>query len=355
MKTLIFPAGMPRAIAYLGECVQQRQSVIGASSLSNDSSREHYSEWEFLPYVNEVSFPASLASLLQRRAITEIFTASPVVWAVLKKLLPKVAPAVALLGESPATEMLAGYRSSTQVADRLWSHRDFLMLDGRVKPRMSRTAFTAMVHHANTIPGMCDHQKMLTLSEICRDTPVGDVVEIGSWWGKSAFILSYLARQYEIGNLLCVDPWSDSHLVQDDKLVDELSAELSAAEAHNVFLVNLLPYSGGSINYMKLPSVEGAARYRKQRVVATDEFGETAFTGKIALLHIDGNHEESAVEADVQAWAGLVVKGGWIVFDDYKWPYGDGPRCVADRYIGLQGDRVQSACFSGGALFVKAN
>ena len=102
-------------------------------------------------------------------------------------------------------------------------------------------------------------------------------------------------------------------------------------------------------------SVEGATRCRKQRVVATDEFGETTFTGKIALLHIDGNHEESAVEADVQAWAGLVVKGGWIVFDDYKWPYGDGPRCVADRYIGLQGDRVQSACFSGGALFVKAN
>ena len=358
MTTLIFPAGMPRAIAFLGECVKQRQSVVGASSLSNDPSREQYAEWQFLPYVNDASFTASLVALLQRCAITKIFTANPVVWGVLKELLPKVAPAVVLLGESPATEMLAGYRASKQVAGRLWAHRDFLMLDaqiGQAKPRMSETAFTAMVHHANTIPGMCDHQKMLTLSEICRDMPVGDVVEIGSWWGKSAFILAYLARHYAIGNLLCVDPWSDAHLVQDDKLVDELSAEMSAEEAHKVFVANLLPYSSGNINYIRLPSVEGAAKYRKQRSVATVEFGETAFAGKIALLHIDGNHEESAVEADLQAWADLVIEGGWIVFDDYKWPYGDGPRRVADRYVGLHRDRVQRAFFSGGALFVKAN
>ena len=94
-------------------------------------------------------------------------------------------------------------------------------------------------------------------------------------------------------------------------------------------------------------------QYRKERTVATDEFGETAFTGKISLLHIDGNHEESAVAADVNAWVDLVVEGGWIVFDDYKWAYGVGPKVIADRYLRTSAKGIDRAFFSGGALFVK--
>jgi len=353
MTTLIFPAGMPRAIAYMGDCVKQRKAIVGASSLVNDPCRDQYEEWEFLPYVNDKEFGYALSALLQRCAVTEVFTANPVVWDVLKGLLPKLAPTVSLLGESPAAEMLAGYRSSKQVADRLWENRDFLGLPASSKARMGRPAFNALVRHADVIPGMCDHQKMLVLSEIFRDTPAGDIVEIGSWWGKSAFILAYLARQYDVGNLLCVDPWSDAHLVQDDKLVDQLSAEVSAEEAHQVFLANLMPYSDGNINFLRLPSVEGAAEYRKHRTVQTDGFGTTAYKGSIAVLHIDGNHEHSAVAADTHAWADLVIDGGWIVFDDYKWPYGDGPKLAADGYLASGARSISSAFFSGGALFVR--
>jgi hypothetical protein len=152
---------------------------------------------------------------------------------------------------------------------------------------------------------------------------------------------------------LCIDPWTDAHLVQGDKLVDDLSAELSAEEAHTVFITNLLPYSRGDINFIRATSVEGAARYRANSTVETDTFGETRYAGRIALLHIDGNHEESAVAADMLAWGSLVLPGGWIVFDDYKWPYGDGPRVVADRFIESQSDRIGCAFYMGGALFVQ--
>jgi cephalosporin hydroxylase len=249
--------------------------------------------------------------------------------------------------------MLAGFRSSRRVSDGLWQSRDFLSLGAHGANRMHKEEFAALVHHTETIPGMCDHQKLLALSEVLRLAPKGDVVEIGSWWGKSAFVLAQNAYRYQVGSLLCIDPWSDSHLVQGDKLVDDLSAELSAEEAHAVFVTNLLPYSRGNINFIRATSVEGAARYRANSSVQTDAFGQTLYAGKIALLHIDGNHEESAVAADLEAWGSLVMAGGWIVFDDYRWPYGDGPRKVADRFIEEKKLKISWAFYMGGALFVQ--
>lgn len=344
---------MPRAVAFLNDCLKQNKGVVGASSLLQDPSRSQYPRWTHLPYVNQPNFAAALVDVIGRNGITQIYSANPVVWDVLKDALPIIAPNVELLGESPATEMLAGHRSSTQIANMLWQHRDFLAINDVACSRMRPEEFIALVRHADTIPGMCDHQKLLTLSEIFRLVPPGDVVEIGSWWGKSAFILAHLARRYRVGNLLCIDPWSDAHLVQNDKLVDDLSAEVSAEEAHQVFIANLLPYSNGNINFIRMPSVNGAESYRKNTYIATEAFGETQYVGRISVLHIDGNHAQHAVEEDTKAWAGLVTDGGWIVFDDYKWAYGDGPKTVADAFILRNMQNVDCAFFTGGALFVR--
>ena len=84
---------------------------------------------------------------------------------------------------------------------------------------------------------MCENEKLCDLYEILRLSPPGDIVEIESRWGKSAFILAKLATYYSIGRLLCVDPWSNQHLVQNDKkgLVYSGSADFSADEALTVF------------------------------------------------------------------------------------------------------------------------
>ena len=353
MTILIFPAGMPRAVAFLNDCLRQKKEVVGASSLLHDPSRGQYPTWAHLPYVNQPDFAEALVGVIEQNKINQIYSANPVVWDVLKGALPTIAPNVELLGESPAAEMLAGYRSSRLISDRLWQSRDFLSLGAQGAKRMQKEEFAALVHHAETIPGMCDHQKLLAISEVLRFAPKGDVVEIGSWWGKSAFILAHTAYRYQVGSLLCIDPWSDAHLAQGDKLVDDLSAEVSAEEAHAFFIANLLPYGRGNINFIRATSVEGAARYRANRNVQSAAFGETNYSGKISLLHIDGNHEESAVAADLQAWGSLVVAEGWIIFDDYKWPYGDGPRLVADRFLSERSAEISKAFFSGGALFVQ--
>ena len=69
------------------------------------------------------------------------------------------------------------------------------------------------------------------------------------------------------------------------------------------------------------------------------------------MLHVDGNHSYASAHADVAAWADLVMPGGWIVIDDYIWPYGDGPQRVGNEFLALNVTRIASAFVMGSALF----
>jgi hypothetical protein len=181
------------------------------------------------------------------------------------------------------------------------------------------------------------------------------LVEIGSWWGKSAFILLRLAQTYGIGRLYCVDPWSDAHLVQGGaaSVVDLVSTQYSAEEAFQVFLLNLRPYAHGDLSYLRCPSTEGAVRYRSGGTVKTPEFGSAKPAGAIALLHIDGNHSYACAKADIDAWTPAVTPGGWIIIDDYVWPFGDGPQRAGDEYLEAHADRIAVAFVTGSALFIR--
>jgi hypothetical protein len=71
------------------------------------------------------------------------------------------------------------------------------------------------------------------------------------------------------------------------------------------------------------------------------------------MLHVDGNHSYASAHSDVSAWADLVTPGGWIVIDDYIWPYGDGRQRVGDEFLASNVARVSSAFVMGSALCVQ--
>lgn len=352
---LIFPAGMPRALEYLADCEREQRKVIGASSLAYDPARQLYSDWLTLPYVNHETFPIELAQAIERADIGSIYSPNPVVWDYLNRMLATIAPGVVLQNSSPVDSELETYRVAKQRSASLLATTLPLAVDQSPKSNLTATEVAAFYLHAEAIPGMCDHEKLRALYEIARYCPSGDLVEVGSWWGKSAFILLRLAQTFGIGKLLCVDPWSDAHLVQDDKdsLVDVASAQFSAEEALGVFQMNLLPYSRGDVNYLRMPSTQGATFYLSTAEVQTSVFGKTTYAGQIALLHIDGNHSYENAKADVDAWSDLVIPGGWIVVDDYTWPFGDGPQRVGNEYLLSNSERISTAFVMGGALFIR--
>lgn len=350
---LIFPAGMPRALEYLQKCLKEGRPVIGASSLGYDPSQEKYPAWVHLPYVTDPSFDAVLKQAVVEFDIGEIYTPNIVVWNHLDQILQKLVPGVVLANASPVDEVLSGYRLALAKARHLAASQIPIASGIAPRPMPSDIELAALSRYADLIPGMCDDDKFHALLEIARHSVKGDIVEIGSWWGKSAFILARLARCFDIGRLLCVDPWANEHLIQGEKMVDSGSAQVSAEEAFTIFQIGLLPFNDHHMNYLRMPSVEGAKHYGSNRSVNTDAFGLTEYSGKISILHIDGNHAYEAAKADVQAWQGFVASGGWIIVDDYIWPYGDGPRKVGDELLEDIRPKVSTAFVMGTALFIQ--
>lgn len=350
---LIFPAGMPRSLAYLEQALAAGQSVIGASSLGHDPMRARYPNWIHLPYVTAPEFDAALRHAIVEFEIGGIFTPNPVVWDYLNRRIGEILPGVTLVNASPIAREVAPYHEALRFGTTLLDEPLALATTGTPKPAVSALELAALFRHAETIPGMCDHDKIRALCALFRHTPAGDVVEIGSWWGKSAFVLARLASCYGVGNLLCVDPWSNEHLIQKDErgLVDRVPVD--ADEALTVFQLNLLPYAHGTVNYLRLPSVDAAATYRHNAVVETQVFGQTRYTGHIAVLHVDGNHSYESARADMAAWADRVRPGGWIVMDDYLWPYGDGPQRTGDEFLATHLSLIELAFVMGSALFIR--
>lgn len=351
--TLIFPAGMPRSVAYLNKCKDEGRAVIGSSSLAYDPARELYPVWASLPYVTDPTFDEALQRLITEFDIGEVYTPNLVVWNYLEQHLSRLATGVMLANTSPVDEVLGGYRAALKKAKKFSEMPLPLSIAQAMHPMPSLIELAGMCRYADLIPGMCDDEKFHVLLEIARHSVKGDIVEIGSWWGKSAFILAWMAQHFQIGNLLCVDPWSNAHLVQKEKIVDSGSAKVDADEALNVFQIGLLPFNAKHINYLRMTSAEAALRYAEERVIISEYFGETQYAGKISILHIDGNHAYEAVKADIAAWGGFVTAGGWIIFDDYMWPYGDGPRIAGDAFLEIEGGRVETAFVMGGALFIR--
>lgn len=354
-KLLIFPGGMPRALAFRKQCELTGVETVGASSLAYDPAASQYAQWRFLPYVVSHDFPNALVDLIRACGITGIYTANPVVWDQLSMLLPKIAPDVRVVNPAPAAAEEAPYFEAKAAAQEMIGSPLPLATATRLRPAAAPLELAGILKMVDAVPGMCDNLKTAALCEVIRSAPDGDVVEIGTWWGKSALLLGLLARRYRVGPLLCVDPWSDGHLLQHDSLlVDGSSQRLSAQRAFEVFAMNLLPVACGTINFLRKPSVEAAASYARVPVVENPGFGRTQYAGSISILHIDGNHDLAAVQADIDAWGPFLnPAGGWVIFDDYRWPYGNGPRVVADRFCSVHQSSIASAFAIGGALFVQ--
>lgn len=352
---LIFPAGMPRSLDYLARCKRDGQAVIGSSSLAYDVSKVQYPDWAFLPYVNDPGFAQALQTLIGQRDIGGIYTPNPVVWSYLDKLLGELQSPVRLVNASPVHDEMSGYRAATAHARKTLAAPLPVACCGDIRPPLSELELATLYRHANVIPGMCDDEKISALYAIAQHSVRGDVVEIGSAWGKSAFVLARLARLYDIGKTLCVDPWQSDYVVQNDDggLVDNCIHQYDYDEALRVFEMNLLPYHAGDINYLRMPSVAAEQLYRNGLPVQSPSFGSTVYAGRVAILHIDGNHAYEAAQADIAAWAKHVLPGGWIIIDDYVWPYGDGPQRAGDEFLFHQLQHVASAFVMGTALFIQ--
>jgi hypothetical protein len=348
---LIFPAGLPASLSFRAEASGRGQAVIGASSLTFDPAAGAYEAWEHLPYVHDKSFAPRLAEVIARCGVTAIYAPHEVINGVLCDTLGEIAPGVRLIDANSARKEEQAYRDLLRRATEASAECWFNLSGGR--PQLTPIERAGVLRLVDTVSGMTDGDKIDAVIEAMAYAPTGDIVEIGSWWGRSAALMTILARRWAIGHVLCIDPWRNENLDQGVDVVDRASARQDADLAHHIFQVNLSPIANGALNFIRAPSTEAAQRYKPGLVVESETFGVTTYEGGIALLHIDGNHTYEQAAADARAWTPHVKPGGWIVFDDYVWVFGDGPRRVGDEYLAREAHRIELSFVIGTALFVR--
>ncbi len=332
MTILVFPSSLEASREYAIKAKRQNLNVVGASSIAHDPYAHDYSAWESLPFIHDDTFEGQLTSIITKHNIKAIYTPHAPSFLRLKQLsLP-----IDLVGESPCDQQMARVRSAFE--------------------RAQQNSFKAgLLEQAHHLYGECSAEKIQAFFHVFDDCPAGDVVEVGVFFGKSALMLNRLAQYYHIGATLAIDPWDCALSVQYDspQLIQDLSHQWDWDLVFKGFLMQAQGCHAGRFNYLRTSSIDAWENYRHSRIITTPEFGDTLYSGKIAVLHLDGNHDEQYIQQDFDLWSSALLPGGWIIIDDYDWSQGNGPKTVGDKVLSQWQERIQSHFVAGSALFIQ--
>jgi hypothetical protein len=351
--TLIFPCCVPAALAYAEAARQRGETVVAASSLAYDETAARYQTWFHLPSVYDSEFVPALNEAIRRHDIDRVFApVSSAHWKLARLAAAREIP-LQIIGDLPvqrhAREHGALMRES---ASRLAQVGDISGGDST----LGLIDVAAVLRRAMGFFGETDETKIAAMMAVFAHAPEGDVVEIGVLTGRSAIVLEMMARRHRTGAVLCIDPWAYAHSVQHESPTDlqEMVDIWDASVPFETFLVELLPMArAGAFNYLKMTSQDAHASWSASHRVCSPEFGETRYSGRIAVLHIDGNHDLAAVANDLALWLPHCQPGGWLILDDYFWLHGNGPRLAGDRLLTERADDIARAFVCGRALFVQ--
>ncbi len=351
MTVLVFPSSLEASGAFAGEAARWGRRVVGASSLETDPNAGLFDVWARLPFIGDPGFFDALQAIVAREGVTALFTPHAPSFHLLEHELPRRLPGLELMGPGPFRRQMDRI---SQALDAAHGARAKIEAFGERDSPLPTAFLAGLLAQAETIHGECAQEKILALCGVIPFAPKGDLVEIGSLFGKSGYVLNRIGAYCGIGATLCVDPWNLGLSVQTDAPthIQEASGGWDWDLVYSGFLIAMLGCTAAPFNYLRMTSATAREVYGRSGAVTSEAFGETPIAGAISVLHLDGNHDEAAVAEDFALWGPLVLPGGWIVFDDYNWPHGDGPRKVADRAIVGYGARVRRSFVAGGAMFV---
>jgi MMP 1-O-methyltransferase len=163
-------------------------------------------------------------------------------------------------------------------------------------PRLVRLA-------EHTIGFMPPNEGLVLYRAALQAGPLGALLEIGSYCGKSAVYLGAGAK--EAGTILfSVDHHRGSEEQQpgqeyfDQRVVDPTTGRV------DTLLLFRRTIDAAGLEDTVVP------------IVGRSEIVARRWTTPVALVFIDGGHSEESVRSDFEGWAPHVVRGGLLVFHD---------------------------------------
>lgn len=153
---------------------------------------------------------------------------------------------------------------------------------------------------ALTIPGMISPQSGKMLFTLCYlQSMQGDVVEIGSWQGRSTSFLARAVEQSSNGKFYAIDHFRGNvgkekhYIVKKDDLSD-----LKVGFLENIKSLGL----EDAVNLLDMTNEK-----------AVEKLNDIT----IRFLFIDGDHTFEGVKKDIELFFPMLTKGSIVVFDDF--------------------------------------
>lgn len=165
------------------------------------------------------------------------------------------------------------------------------------------------------LDGWLTDKEALGLYQMARKLPRNaTVVEIGSWQGKSTYVLSKGLRS---GKVYAIDPFNA------DAGSDEGSREIYASKKGDNNLLEQFRENMQGLGVLKDIVIKQGYSYQFH-----NDFE------KIDLLFIDGDHSIEGCKTDFELYAPKVVVGGFIAFHDFYEERDElGPTWVIKRMV----------------------
>ena len=148
----------------------------------------------------------------------------------------------------------------------------------------------------NGIEGWLIPQEGKLLETLAQENKNGNIVEIGSWKGRSTVRLAQGNMDGKKNLVFAIDPHTGSpeHKI-DGKDVD----------TYPEFINNI---KNAGVEKYVVP------------IVKTSEEAALTFNAPVGLIFIDGAHEYESVKMDFDMWYDKIIKHGIIAFHDNNWP-----------------------------------
>lgn len=343
-KILLLPANTTESIDAFFHLKNETNTIIGVSSVSLSSSVNLFDEYFKIPWITEDNFCQAIIELVQKNKVTKIVCTHLGIYKKLKDKIPKE-----ILISKPEEINFYGINKSGMQTRAVMHYQELQS----AKEKLTYTEFESLFNYFNQIPGNCSEEKFTALIDAAASAPQGDYIEIGSFYGKSALAIGWLAKINE-SKLLCIDPWEINEIPQSEahSSINLTYSNLSISKIKSIFIANLYLPLKGHINYLQSYSDAAFEEYKKNTIIQSKEFGKISYKNKIAFLHIDGNHDYIYAKSDITKWSKYLLSGGWMVIDDYNWCYGDGPTKAADEFVIENLENIEQCFYCGGALFI---
>jgi len=353
VTTLIFPAVNRAALDYLATARQRNEPVLSAASMAADQAGVEAADYVQLPSIYDADFERCFDALVRERSVARLFCPVSTVHQFMRKMIARRGLPLQLLGQSPIEQQVQEHRRLMALAARL---RPFVQASsGLAEAPLSMIEVAGVLRQAAQIYGESNDDKLAAMMGTLATAPAGDVIEIGSLMGRSAFVLLYMARRFKLGPVLTVDPWAFDECVQSDSPegLKEVSGEWDFEVLGQGLHVHLAPFVPHDHAHLRLPSRAGFEQYCAGTDIRAQAGHVVDYERRIGCIHIDGNHDHAAVREDCKLWLPRLKPGAWLILDDYVWDHGDGPRRVGDDLLQHRANDIERAFVSGKALFVK--